>query len=104
MMQVSPNFPEITRVFGHVDLSQSGAFVGHEVFVDSTIMNGRWSAIIGADGDDFSMGPITQSYPLSIGAPPSQVAPAIVTYMKSSWTGLTNLKAAATAEPNEPSE
>jgi hypothetical protein len=70
--------------------------VTDEVYVDSTIFNKRWTAFIGADGDDFSIEPdprLSQEYQLRIGAPASQVAPAIVDFVREAWPGLTTLKA-----------
>jgi hypothetical protein len=73
--------------------------VDDDVYVDSTIFNAKWTAMIGADGEDFSMDPdprLFQIYPLAVGAPPSQVAPAIVNYLKAAWSGLSGLRRAMT--------
>ena len=74
--------------------------VDEDLYVDSTIFNGRWTAMIGADGDHLSMAPdprLFQVYALSVGAPSSQVAPAIVNYLRDAWGGFAAFKAAIIA-------
>jgi hypothetical protein len=72
-------------------------WVTEDVYLDTTIFNGRWTAIFGAAGKSFRLTPdprLFEPYPLSVGAPARQVAPEIVKYLRANWESLAGLKAA----------